>query len=364
VLIEPAKPNASAPEMELLKYSAKAALVFSLSTTTTTTVVGTGESASEVTVNTVTPTAYRYVRDDANGSYSRLDGDSLGKFRREELSVPASLWSYHEFYDRRWDRTVKSADLDIGRLKELIEESSNASEWTNGDTEFNPQTDWNGVVYVEHTNTTDAAVRLVNGRRVPDLPTVANGKARGFTVATNAPLYIWGNYNADGNLPANAEDIQNPDDSDEAPAAVVADAVTMLSNSWDDANSTAGIESRRASTTEVAAAVIGGIVPSANGDYSGGWHNMVRMLEDWRGSKLAFRSAMIVLYTSAIADTPWAGQSPIYEPPSRLFGWNKLFQDGVKPPETMPNQTLRRLSSRIISQEEFNTAVAAMGGTL
>jgi hypothetical protein len=349
--------------MELLKYSAKAALVFSLSTTTTTTIVGTGESAHEVTINTVTPKAYRYVRDDANGTYTRLDGENLRKFRREELSVPSNLWSYQEFYDRRWDRTVKSADLDVGQLKTLIEDSSRASDWTKGDTQFNPQTDWNGVVYVEHTNETDAAVRLVNGRHVPNLPTVANGKAKGFTVATNAPLYIWGNYNADGNLPADAKDIQNPDDSNEPPAAIVADAVTVLSNNWQDANSTAGIDTRKASQTEVAAAVIGGIVPSANGDYSGGWHNMVRMLEDWRSVKLAFRSAMIVLYTSEIADTPWAGQSPIYEPPSRLFGWNKLFQDGVKPPETMPNQTLRRLSSRIISEEEFNTALAAIGAT-
>jgi hypothetical protein len=120
-------------------------------------------------------------------------------------------------------------------------------------------------------------VRLINGAQLPGGNTLSTGQIVGFTMATENPIYIIGNYNASAiysstppfivdtsvvqaNLPAGASTAPTnsskyvPNYSSEVPytstttpipagtslevpASVVADAVYMLSNSWLDANS-------------------------------------------------------------------------------------------------------------------------------
>src|SRR5439155_19045027 len=70
-----------------------------------------------------------------------------------------------------------------------------------------------------------------------------------------------------------------------APAAIIADAITVQSNAWNDGNSDKSLSSRVASHTTVNAALIGGIVPSSGGNYSGGAENFVRFMENWSGKK-------------------------------------------------------------------------------
>ena len=76
-----------------------------------------------------------------------------------------------------------------------------------------------GILYVSSTSAylTNPAVRLVNGGTLPLLP---DGR-RGLSVTTNNPLYVKGDYNTYSGGGA---------------AGIYADAVTVLSNSWSDAN--------------------------------------------------------------------------------------------------------------------------------
>ncbi len=54
----------------------------------------------------------------------------------------------------------------------------------------------------------------------------------GLTVATNAPVYTVGHYNADGTLLADRSDMTTPE-ANEVPAAIIADAISVLSSKWD-----------------------------------------------------------------------------------------------------------------------------------
>ena len=54
--------------------------------------------------------------------------------------------------------------------------------------------------------------------------------ANGLTVVSENPVYVQGNYNATN------DPVANPNE-DHVPAAIIADAVTILSNNWTDAGS-------------------------------------------------------------------------------------------------------------------------------
>ena len=118
------------------------------------------------------------------------------------------------------------------------------------------------------------ALKLVNGA-LGQLP-------QGLTIVSENPVYVQGNYNSDGNFVT----------AGNVPAAVIADAVTLLSNNWNDIRSfTSPSEStnRDAVTTSYRMAVITGkgiaFQQPAGTDASfgsdGGAHNFVRSLEDW-----------------------------------------------------------------------------------
>ena len=95
------------------------------------------------------------------------------------------------------------------------------------------------------------ALKLVNGgiaRGVSTLPT------EGLTVVSENPVYVQGNYNA-GNDP-----VADPTEA-HVPAAIIADAVTILSNNWTDASSfriRTDATSRPATTTGYRFAVVTG----------------------------------------------------------------------------------------------------------
>src|SRR5207247_840396 len=74
------------------------------------------------------------------------------------------------------------------------------------------------------------AVRVFNGRQLP---------SRGLTVATARPIYVRGHYNqpSDANL-------ATTNTSTTVPASLVGDAITVLSENWEDANSGGALPSR------------------------------------------------------------------------------------------------------------------------
>jgi hypothetical protein len=190
---------------------------------------------------------------------------------------------------------------------------------------------FNGIIYVYDNSSSSASrrgVRLVNGSKIP---------ATGLTVASLNPVYIQGDYNTGGSPPSNA----SPSDPTtpqvpgytRAPCAVVADAVNILSNSWVDANSFAGIGSRVATNTTVNTAILSGIVPTAavggDGAYSGGAENFPRFLEDWSPGILTYYGSMVELYRSEQAVGEW-GKANVYMPPARHWYFDSNFK--IHPP--------------------------------
>jgi hypothetical protein len=178
------------------------------------------------------------------------------------------------------------------------------------------------VLYVADLRTAAAsAVRLVNGQTLP---------AAGLTIATPNPLYVQGHFNA----PATALGTTNTTGT--VPASLVCDAITCLSVSWSDANSTRTISSRVASDTTVNAAVLTGIVPTGGGYYSGGADNAIRFLEDWTGKTLTFNGSLVVLFDSRLATGPWGTSTQVSTPPNRRYNFDPNFLESLKLPPGTP----------------------------
>lgn len=98
------------------------------------------------------------------------------------------------------------------------------------------------------------AVQLINGRSLPhpNVPTGLTVNTEGFTVATNVPVYVVGNYNSDGDYTTGsniANDTpgsyaQPETDPVEIPAAIFCDMFTVLSNGWGVKDGTTTLNNR------------------------------------------------------------------------------------------------------------------------
>jgi hypothetical protein len=182
---------------------------------------------------------------------------------------------------------------------------------------------------VATTNTsTNPVVRLVNGTQLP---------SGGMTVVSQNPVYVLGDYNTQPALGGAA--------GTHPPAAVLADAITVLSNNWSpndsDAKGTLSQSSRPAATTFVNAAFATG--PStestqANGG-NGQLENVIRFLEDWSGQTLNYAGSIIALWHSLQATGAW--NTTYYTPPVRNWSYDPLFNT-TPPPGTPQGVVMTR----------------------
>jgi len=205
------------------------------------------------------------------------------------------------FYDGREQKNVTSYDIDISKLN------------TSG---YFPS---NGILYASRNTVsgTVQAIRLVNGSTLPGA----------LTVATSNPLYIQGSFNT----------------VSKKPAAVMADALTILSNSWSDANSSKSLSSRIASNTSVNLSFLTGNTNSQNGNYSGGLENLPRFLEDWSNKSYTYRGSMIDLWFSQQATGNWSGS--YYSPPNRDWAFDTdLLNPNNLPPGTPMVNIVQKVS--------------------
>ncbi len=210
------------------------------------------------------------------------------------------------------------------------------------------------------TGTTAAAA-------VVALPVKPNGTGGGFTVASENPVYILGNYNT------NASDTSWPTipttpagiaaEFPHADSAVIADAVTLLSNSWTDYASlktpTGATTNRPASTTYYRTAIAAGKnITFPNPSYAtgvlygfgtdGGVHNFLRFLEDWSGQTLNYGGSMVSLFYSTYGTGTFkCCNDAVYHPPARNYQFDTDFQDPNKlPPGTPMFRDINNLSFR------------------
>jgi hypothetical protein len=243
-------------------------------------------------------------------------------------------------------------------------------------------------------------VRLIDGGP-GNLPLRANGDPSnigGFTVASDNPAYVEGNYNA------SAAGWDNPvapaPGYPHASAAVLADTVTLLSNSWNDLNSfaspgsvtgnynattgtitTPNIMGRVATATYYRLAIASGknvdfplptygtngtpigtnggatnpgdldktgTVGGPPSDYGtdGGIHNFLRYLETWSKIDLGnvvipssgsfYNGSMVSLYYSQYTTGVFKCCGTVYQPPNRNYHFDLDFQNLSEVPPGTP----------------------------
>jgi hypothetical protein len=241
------------------------------------------------------------------------------------------------FYDRREGKTNIATQIDVGLYKTWL---TTASSPVVGKYPIDGSLGYPTILFVNDLRNTATAggnkldvIRLKNGLSPP-----SNGGA-GFSVATPNPLYVWGDYNQTvaGNL-GTANTVTGT-----VPSALMSDALTLLSSAWSDYNSlhnnygSGGGWGANAMT--VNAAILTGIVPSTGTDsmhFSGGVHNLPRLLEDWSGDQLTLNTSIINLYNSTIATGGFRNPGTYYAPPTRKFSYDLNFSDPTKVPPGIP----------------------------
>jgi hypothetical protein len=235
------------------------------------------------------------------------------------------------------------------------------------------------------TNSSTYGIRLYNGAILASNNS-GDPVVKGLSVVSDQPIYVLGDYNCEwderiksGTTPYGCSTnpayvssppplptgtmapFKNPNAIyNKKPAAIMADSINVLSNSWplDDAYSVAYSgggqpttiptgatyalpqtpvlwSNRKASDTTVNAAFLAGIDPSG-----GGLNNYPRFLEDWTSRTLTYRGSMVSLGEPQRVSGPFCGSAGaagcnIYAAPFRNWDYDTDFNNaGLLPPLT------------------------------
>jgi hypothetical protein len=182
------------------------------------------------------------------------------------------------------------------------------------------------------------ALKIVNGSNL-NLGACPNAVPCGLTIATENPAYVQGDFNAiaGGNFGGN-----------HVGAAVLADAITFLSNNWNDVNSFAfayNLNNRQASTTTYRLAALsgkgiafpqpGGFATAQDFGTDGGTHNFLRYIENWGGQTLYYRGSLVSFAYNRQATGVYKCCTTVYSPPARAYNFDTEFlQPSLLPPRT------------------------------
>jgi hypothetical protein len=208
-------------------------------------------------------------------------------------------------------------------------------------------TNWPGAVYSQAVEAREnpplffrQALKIVNGGTI-SLGT-CDSVPCGLTVAAENPVYIQGDYNCQPASCGTGTYVA----SGNAAASVVADSVTLLSNTWNDVNSFAYPYSpaggRPGNTTTYRTAIAAGKglefvqVAGASQDYGtdGGVHNFLRYLESWSGT-LYYKGSIVSFFYSQQAIGVFKCCTTVYGPPTRGYSFDSEFlTPSLLPPRT------------------------------
>jgi Tfp pilus assembly protein PilX len=187
---------------------------------------------------------------------------------------------------------------------------------------------------------------------LPQIPGPGGTFTGGFTVASENPVYIQGDYNSSVADPfwaqTGAADIAHSN------AAIIADAVTFLSNAWTDLNDMKNpnvMTNRNSANTYYRMAIAAGknmnFPQTAAKDFGtdGGVHNFLRYVEDWSGTTLSYRGSIVSLYYAQYATGIYKCCTTVYNPPSRNYYFDSAFLVPANlPPGTPEFQDVVNLS--------------------
>ena len=248
----------------------------------------------------------------------------------QQTAIASSVNARNTIYDAREGKNVDVATLDISALRTAM-----------GSGVYG----FNNVLYVNDTtplttgNMEPKTIRLKNGGILP---------SEGITIASENAVYIQGDYNTGtttnpssvpSNNGGNAGNADSPTVTgyDRKPAAVIGDAVMLLSNNWNDANSSLDVSSRAASHTTYNTAIVSGFMPSgyvptsgSTYGYSGGGNNFPRFLENWGSQYCTYYGSMVQLYQSKTFTGRW-DTGVIYRPPNRCWNFDTNYRSSPPP---------------------------------
>jgi Tfp pilus assembly protein PilX len=206
---------------------------------------------------------------------------------------------------------------------------------------------WNAVSGARHV------LKLVaggmNSSGVSYLPTP------GFTVASENPVYVQGDYNSSVSDPFWTTGSGTTPHSN---ASIVADSVSLLSNGWSDLNSLTNyttLGSRTATNSYYRTAISAGKnVPFPQPGFTGvavdfgtdgGMHNFLRLLEGWGSANLNYNGSLVSMYYSEYNTGTFKCCTVVYGAPTRHFYFDTQFLNPANlPPATPMFQSVVNLS--------------------
>ncbi|HET6202490.1 MAG TPA: hypothetical protein VFI25_06775 [Planctomycetota bacterium] len=215
-----------------------------------------------------------------NGTWIARDGSG-----NDVTSSLSGVVSMKQMYDARQGGSILLTEINVGAL--------NAS----------GQFPANGLLYAarygEGTGTQANGIRLTNGAEL-------NGP---LTVVTEDPLFVRGDYNSVA----------------KKPAAVIGDAVNLLSNSWNDTKTPGTLPD--ASPTTYNVAVVTGNHDSSVGAYNGGFENLPRFHENWTGKACSITGSFVNAWLSQFGTGAWAYGGDRYTAPNRIWFYDTAFNN-------------------------------------
>ena len=182
------------------------------------------------------------------------------------------------------------------------------------------------------------AVKVANGRLL-NLGNCPGNVPCGLAVATENPVYLQGDYNANS--------ANNGFADPSVATSILADAVTTLSNQWADVNSFTSPYTqagRVAGNTFYRTAIVAGKgmgFPWIAGNTTdtgsdGGVHNFLRYIESWNGATLNYRGSIASLFYNRQAVGYFKCCATTYDAPIRAYNFDTNFLTPAQLPPRTP----------------------------
>lgn len=229
----------------------------------------------------------------ADGTWKAYDAAGVDVSASLAATVSSKTF-YNAFQAGGTANKVKVLDIDVGKLT------------------LSGKFPANGLIYVssygQGTGLQSGGFRLSNGSTLPAK----------MTVVSDGPAYIKGNFNTIG----------------KKGAAVIADAVNLLSNSWNDTKAKGTLPAATNTTYNVA--MIAGINETKVGKYNGGLENLPRFHENWSGKTCSIAGSLVNLWFSQYATGKWSIGGDFYNAPTRVWAYETAFNNVANLPPFTP----------------------------
>jgi Tfp pilus assembly protein PilX len=173
---------------------------------------------------------------------------------------------------------------------------------------------------------------------------------RPLTIASNSRIYMLGNYNVDSTYMVSGK--KRP-----WPSAIICDSYTQLSNEW---NGTLFTDTQAplygpdiTGVNANARCVVNTCVMTGTGELNGSWvgqggyHNLIRYMENWGGSNIEFSGSGVCLWSSKVSTGRWYGDGPnrLYLAPRRVWNFDPMYKKMANLPPATPRLVTPKLNN-------------------